>query len=210
MSIQNDQKLQSKDIPLSTGLQKTQPDFTAVPAPEKQLELRIRVHIQTLISTVGAIHRSKRPCVLTVPFRCGAGHWVISSPHGSRSRWHSSHEGCVGGGDQSIIVDQRGRNGKPDLPGEKLLLPLHRLPLCWAGGSWDCALGRGVCGRMYMASFIQLQSLPVPLPLWISGPVTCVFFGREPKTRAHKVETQQYEEKDGVGECKTFISRTSL
>lgn len=65
-------------------------------------------------------------------------------------------------GDQSIIVDRGGRNGKPDLPGEKLLLASHRQPLCWRRGSWDLVYG-GVCSRIYMASFIQLQSLPVCL-----------------------------------------------
>lgn len=47
--------------------------------------------------------------------------------------------GCQGG-DQSIIVDQGGRNGKLDLPVGKLLLLLHRQPLCWKGGSWGCVL----------------------------------------------------------------------
>lgn len=176
MSIQNDQKLQSKDIPLSTGLQKTQPDFTAVPAPEKQLELRIRVHIQTLISTVGAIHRSKRPCVLTVPFRCGAGHWVISSPHGSRSRWHSSHEGCVGGGSKHHCWPERQKRktrstrwkAAAAFTQTATVLGRRQLGLCARAGS----VWQNVYGIIYTAAIAPCP--PASLDFWPSN--LCVFW----------------------------------
>lgn len=87
-------------------------------------QLKPRTRAQTWISTVRAIHLSKRPCVLTVPFRRGADHLVISSPHGSRSRWHSSHQGSK----HHCWPEKQKR--KTRSAQRKAVLHLHRLPLC--------------------------------------------------------------------------------